>query len=61
MIEAALALTTTLTLTTGSKPEVLRQALLDAVRQHIIIVEAPTMVCRMPILPSDAIADRRSS
>ena len=42
----------------GIEPERLRQALLDAARQHIIIVEAPTTVCRMPILPSDAI-DRR--
>ena len=59
MIEAALALTTALTLTAGAKPEVLRQALLDAARQHIVIVEAPTTVCRMPILPSDAAVDRR--
>ena len=59
MIEAALALTTALTLMTGAKPEVLRQALLDAARQHIIIVEAPTTVCRMPILPSEAAADKR--
>ena len=58
MIEAALALTTALTLMTGAKPELLRQAVLDVARQQMIIVDAPTTVCRMPILPSDAAVDK---
>ena len=54
MVEAALALTTALTLMSGAKADRLRQAVLDAARQRIVISsqDVPT-ACRMPVIPSE--------
>jgi hypothetical protein len=55
MVEAALALTTALTLMSGAKPDALRQARINAARERrVIATEGAPPVCRMPVIPSES-------